>query len=209
MNPILILGCFALMVVLYLIYESIKWGSEEHRWQEWFFKGSATAMSAVLAGYGYLAQSTPVHLLVLIGLCVCVLADVILDKFFLAGTLLFGAAHICYCASMLLSARPGIVNLIVFLALAGGTALLYPQLKKLSGDKNALPYAVYALLISALLALAVTQKPWIMAGALLFVVSDCMLLFRIVKKIPSRLFDYVCLGCYYLAQFLIAVSTLF
>ena len=52
------------------------------------------------------------------------------------------------------------------------------------------------------------QKPVLLAGALLFVVSDAMLLARIVRKIPSNAYDYLCLGVYFLAQFLIAASTI-
>ena len=203
------IGCFALMVVMYLIYQSIKWGAEEHKWQEWFFKGAATAMSALLAGYGYFSHPSVASLLILIGLCVCVAADVILDRFFLAGTAAFALGHVCYCASMVVSQTLGWVNLAVFLALAVGVLALYPQIKKLEKDKSTLPYLGYALLISAMLALSVGQKPLLMLGALLFVASDVMLLFRIVRKIPSRTYDYLCLGCYYLAQFLIAASTVF
>ena len=74
-----IIACFAMMTVQFLIYQSIKWDTEEHKWQEWFFKGAATAMSAVLAGYGYFSAPASGRLLILVGLCVCVAADVILD----------------------------------------------------------------------------------------------------------------------------------
>lgn len=203
------IGCFAVMVVQYLIYQSIKWSSGEHKWQESFFKGAATAMSALLAGYGYFSSPDVHRLLILTGLCVCVAADVILDKSFLLGTAAFGLGHICYGASMLLSQTPGWANLIVFLSLAAGVMALYPQMKKLANGQSALPYLGYALLIVAMLSLAITQKPLMMAGALLFVVSDCMLLFLIVKKNRSKKYDYLCLGCYFLAQFLIAASTVF
>ncbi|MBR3015630.1 MAG: lysoplasmalogenase [Clostridia bacterium] len=198
-----------LMIMLYLIYQSIKWGSEEHKWQEWFFKGSATAMAAVLAFYGFFSNPSSAHLLIAIGLCVCAIADVILDKHFLAGTVCFGLGHICYCASMLLSGTPGIVSLAAFILLAAAVIFLYPQIKKLSKEKSTLPYLAYALLISAMFSLAIGQKPLMMAGAFLFVVSDCMLLFRIVKNIPSKRYDYLLMGCYYLGQFLIAASTVF
>ena len=202
-------GCLALMIILYLIYESIKWGSEEHKWQEWFFKGAATGMAALLAGYAYFSRSSPASLFILIGLCVCVVADVILDLHFFAGTAAFGLGHICYCAAMLFSNTPGWINLLVFALLAGGVCALYPQIKKLQPGKSPLLYLGYAVLISAMLALSIGSKPLLMLGAALFVASDAMLLFRIVKRIPSKSYDYLCLGCYYLAQFLIAASTVF
>ena len=201
------IGCFVVMVVQYLIYQSIKWGSGKHSWQESFFKGAATAMSALLAGYGFFSCPCASRLLILLGLCVCVVADVVLDKSFLAGTAAFGLGHICYCAAMLLSQKPGGVNLIVFLPIAAGVLTLYPQMKKLSGGQSAAPYLGYGVLIGAMMSLAVTQRPLMMTGALLFVLSDCLLLFLIVKKIHSKTYDYLCLGCYFLAQFLIAAST--
>ena len=197
------------MAVLYLIYESIKWSKQEHKWQERFFKGAATSMSALVAGFGFFSEPSAVRLLVLIGLAVCVIADVVLDIHFLAGTAAFGLGHICYCAALLLSQSPGWINLIVFSLVTAGIFFLYPQMKKLADGSNATPYLVYGLLIGALLSLAITQTSFMMMGALLFVVSDCMLLFLIVKKLRSRKYDYLCLGCYYLAQFLIALSTVF
>ncbi|MBQ7655091.1 MAG: lysoplasmalogenase [Clostridia bacterium] len=207
MKWVWIVGCLALMIVQYLIYQSIKWGSEDHKWQEWFFKGSTTALSALLAMYGYFSQPSAIRLLIVVGLCVCVVADVILDRHFLAGTVAFGFAHLCYCAAMVSFNPPGVINVIVFLALAGLVFALYPTLKKLSGGKSVLPYVGYALIISAMLSMAVTQRKLCLGAALLFAVSDAMLLFRIVKNIPSKKYDYVCLGCYFLAQFLFAVAT--
>ncbi len=202
-------GCLALMIILYLIYESIKWGSEAHKRQEWFLKDAAPGMAALLAGYGYFSRPSAASLFILIGLGVCVAADVILDLHFFAGTAAFGLGHICYCAAMLLSNKPGWINLIVFILLAGGVCVLYPQIRKLESGKSALLYLGYALLIGAMLALSIGPKPLLTLGAVLFVASDAMLLFRIVKHIPSKSYDYLCLGCYYLAQFLIAASTVF
>ena len=65
------------------------------------------------------------------------------------------------------------------------------------------------LLIFLMLALAVSQKPVLLTGAILFVVSDLLLAFRIFTQNQSKLLDYICLACYYLAQYLIALSILF
>ena len=80
MRSFWVFSCFGLMAVMYLIYQSIKWGAEEHKWQEWFFKGAAAAMSALLAGSGYFSRPAPERLMILIGLCVFAAADVILDR---------------------------------------------------------------------------------------------------------------------------------
>ena len=202
-------GAFALMVMLFLTYQSVKWGAQKQKRHELFFKGATTAVAALLAFYGFLSAPSSVRLLKAIGLAVCVLADVILDLHFLTGTAFFGLGHICYCAALLLDGSPGVINLAVFILLTVGVAFLYPQIKKLSKEENALPYLAYALLISAMFSLAIGQRPLMMAGALLFVASDCMLLFRIVRRIPSKRYDYLTLGSYFLAQFLIAASAVF
>ena len=209
MRTFWVFSCFGLMAVMYLIYQSIKWGAEEHKWQEWFFKGAAAAMSALLAGYGYFSHPAPERLMILIGLCVFAAADVILDRSFLAGLAAFGLGRLCCCAAMLISRAPGRINLIVFLALLCLILALIPQMKKLAKGRSPLPYQGYALLLAAMTSLAVTQKPLLLAGAVLFAVSDGMLLFQIVKNIKAKRYDYLYLGSHFLALFLIAASTVF
>ena len=199
--------CFGIMTGLYLCYQAEKFRKKGNKKRELALKGGTTLTAALLAGYGYSLRPTPAHLMIMIGLFVCAVADVVLDRHFLAGTVAFGLGHICYCAAYLLSAGPGIGSLILFLVMAGLMIILYPKLKQFSAPDSALPYLGYALLISAMLALALPQKTMLLAGAALFVASDCMLLYRMIRKLPSRAYDYICLGAYFLAQFLIAAST--
>ena len=58
-----------------------------------------------------------------------------------------------------------------------------------------------------MLALAVPQRLVLLLGAVWFVISDLMLAYRMAEPEQSTAYDYVCLGAYYLAQFLIAAST--
>ena len=199
--------CLGLMTGLYLLYQAEKYRENRNKRKELALKGGATLTAALLAGYGCFVKPCPAHFLLLAGLCVCAAADVILDMHFLAGTAAFALGHVCYCAAYLAGNKPGIASLVVFLLLAGTAIVLYPQCKRLAGEGSALPYLGYALLLSVMLSLALPQKPLLLLGAALFVISDGMLLFRIVRKIPSKGYDYACLGAYYLAQFLIAAST--
>ena len=201
--------CFGAMLALYSCYEAEKYRGNRNRTRELALKGGTTCMAALLAGYGYALHSSLPHLFLLLGLCVCAVADVILDLHFLAGTAAFGLGHLCYCAAYLWASPPGVVSLVLFFLLAAVLLLLYPRLKRFAAPESALPYLLYGLLISAMLSLALPQKPLLFAGALLFVVSDTMLLLRIIRKIPSKVYDYLCLGAYFLAQFLIAASTVY
>ena len=198
--------CFAVMTGLYLLYMAEKYRKDRNKTRELAFKGGATLTAAALAAYGFLTGPTASRGLLLAGLCVCAAADIVLDLHFLAGTAAFGLGHLCYCAAYLLAKTPGWGSLAVFLPLCGVIAFLYPRLKRYAAPNSALPYLGYALLISAMLALALPQRPLLLAGALLFVLSDAMLLTRIVRKITSKKYNYLCLGIYFLAQFLIAAS---
>ena len=113
-----------------------------------------------------------------------------------------------YSAAYVLAAPPGWTSLGAFAVLAVFCLLRYPGLKKYAGKKNPLPYLGYALLLCVMLSLALPQKPVLLAGAALFVVSDSLLARRIMLKIQSNRYDDLCLGVYYLAQFLIALSLL-
>lgn len=174
-----------------------------------FFKGTATFFSALLALYGVIMQPTSGHILLLIGLIVCTIADVVLGKNLMKGMGIFALGHVYYCGAYFFTAKPSLISLIIFLLLVLLACLfIYPQIKKRSGDKPALPFLGYGIMLFLMLALAVNQKPVLLIGAVLFVISDLMLAFRIFTQNKSKPFDYLCLGCYYLAQYLIALSTI-
>ena len=200
--------CLLAMTVLYLSYQKVKFSPVKNKKKELMLKGGATLSAALLAGYGWLLSPCGGKLFLFLGLMVCTAADVILDLRFLPGTACFALGHICYSAACLLTNKPGTPSLILFLALTFAAVLLYPGLKKLPGKKSTLPYLGYALVLSAMLALALPQKPVLFIGAALFMLSDGMLLYSIIFRGRSRAYDYLCLGCYYLAQFLIAFSAL-
>ena len=198
--------CFTVMTGLYLLYMAEKYRKDRNKKRELALKGGTTLTAAALAAYGFAVNPTASRGLLLAGLCVCAAADIVLDLHFLAGTAAFGLGHFCYCAAYLLAKTPGWGSFAVFLLLCLAISFLYPRLKQHAAPKSALPYLGYAVLISAMLALALPQRPLVLAGALLFVLSDSMLLARIVRKITSKKYNYLCLGIYFLAQFLIAAS---
>lgn len=196
------------MAGMYLCYQAEKYRGKRNKKRELTLKGATTLIAAALALYGFSLRPLPGHFLIALGLCVCAAADVVLDLHFLGGMICFGAGHLCYCAAYVLLSPPGWPSAVLFMLFCGCVGALYPTIKKLAGRGTPLPYVGYALVIGAMLALALPQKPVLLCGAVLFVVSDVMLLFSIVKRIPSKAYDYVCLGCYFLAQFLIGASTL-
>ena len=200
--------CLGVMTGLYLLYQAEKYRKPAHKPRELALKGGATLAAALMAAYGYGMQPTPGRLFLLLGLSVCVIADVVLDLHFLAGTVAFGLGHLCYGTGCILTSPPAWGSLVLFAVLAGALLILYPRLKALANGGSTLPYLAYGLVLCAMLALALPQQRVLFLGASLFVVSDGMLAWRIVRQIPSKGYDYACLGVYYLAQYLIALSTL-
>lgn len=201
--------CFLGVTIFYLLFQRKKYQPGANQALARFYKGTATLFAAALSLYGALHSPSHGNALLAVGLLVCAAADVILDILFLPGMALFGLGHIFYCAAYLLKSPPTAASLGIFLILAGICACLYPRLKKLASGQNLLPFLCYGFILFLMLALAVVQKPVLLAGAFLFVVSDCLLAYRIFTKNQSLPLDYTCLGCYYLAQYLIALSSLF
>ncbi len=170
-------------------------------------KGGTTLLAALLALYGALGSRLPAHLWLAGGIALCAAADVTLELHFIAGMLNFALGHLCFMIAFLLLQSPGLQNLSVFAALA---LLMLPAVGKLRSrlDRPFAPYAAYALIIAAMLSLAFEQKPPVFIGALLFVLSDGILFYRLVHKPAGRLSDHLCMLFYYAAQFTLALSTL-
>ncbi len=170
------------------------------------FKGLATACSAFLALYGATQTGQLADYLLVIGLFVCVAADVILGIRFTHGMVAFALGHVFYCGAYVLTTPPTLASLIVFLSLSGFCFAIYPSLKHHAKQRRAEHYLAYALVLCVMLALAIPQRPLLLLGAFLFVASDGMLAYRMARRNKSTLYDYACLACYYIAQFLIALS---
>ncbi|MBE5783453.1 MAG: lysoplasmalogenase [Clostridiales bacterium] len=205
--PVAVL-CFLGTACFYLLFQRATYRNM-NRNLALFFKGTATFFSALLALYGVILQPTSGHSLLLIGLVICTIADVVLGKNLMKGMGIFALGHVYYCGAYFFTARPTLLSLFIFLLLVLlACFFIYPQIKRRSGNKPALPFLGYGIMLFLMLALAVNQKPVLLIGAILFVVSDLLLAFRIFTQNQSKPLDYLCLGCYYLAQYLIALSTL-
>lgn len=196
------------VLIFYLLFLHRPAHTRRSRALSLFFKGAPTAFAALLSLYGIAMTPTPGNILLAAGLIICVAADVVLDVKFMPGMALFGLGHIGYCAACLYQAPPTILSLGIFLVLSGICAWVYPRLKKTAAGQNLLPFLCYGFLLFLMLSLAAVQKPVLRIGATLFVISDCLLAYGIFSKKRSHGMDYWCLGCYYLAQYLIALSIL-
>ena len=171
------------------------------------FKGLTTLLAALLALYAYGESGQTYALLMVLGLVLCAVADVLLELHFLSGTACFALAHGVYVASFWMRKGPGWPSLVLYLCLALAlslAALWIHRTKKM----QVLPFYLYALVISAMLALALAQPIWVLLGAVLFAVSDGLIARRMIFPDKDPL-DRAVIGLYYLAQYILAASLLF
>lgn len=201
------------VILFYLIYTGHRFrpnkSGRHESYRALVFKGLATLCAAALGAYGAWLSPTPPHMLLAAGLVICTAADVILGIDFMIGMAVFGLGHVAYSLSYVLASPPGIPSLIGFLALSAFVLLgVVPWLRKYRAGKPVAPFAAYAMVLAVMLALAIPQKPVLLAGAFLFVVSDAMLAGRVIAHVQGKAYSRICLLLYYLAQYLIAASTL-
>lgn len=162
------------------------------------------------------------------GLLLCAAGDVLLalanrhkqafNKLFLMGVLLFGLAHAAFVVSFAqIACAPGFWQLWMLLppVLFTLTTILCTRSKRFRLAKMKVPAIIYTFFVGGMCASALrlaavshwsTQGLWFAAGALLFVVSDCILLFLYFYYKPRKLLRTFNLLTYYLAIFCFAAA---
>jgi len=153
-------------------------------------------------------------ILMVVGLVFACLGDIFLIDYFLVGAILFAIGHIFFLISFFvlekLNWRDVCVGLSIF-AVALLVILLLP-IFDFQGMK--IMIIAYALIISLMLGKALSNvfvkenrgvNAIIGLGALMFFLSDLMLLFYRFGGAP-KVCDYMCVGLYYPAEFLLAFS---
>ena len=196
--------CFPAMSVLFVLF---KQNAYSHRFSPALarcFKGGATFFAFLLGLFGLVRNYSTAGLLVCLGVLIGAIADVVLDIHFNAGACVFALGHVCYGAGFILYAPPSIPQFILLFLLT--EVVCFSFIKGHDRlDARFQPFTLYALVLCAILALGVFQKPVLACGCVLFVLSDALLAKNIVLG-STRLSEYISLGTYYLAQFLIGLS---
>ena len=178
------------------------------------FKAASTLIAAGFALHACLQGADAYAALILAGLCVCVLADVVLDIRFVAGGALFFAGHVLYVTALGLYRQPSWWCLTVFVLAGGGLAFFGSHYRADAPAKHlVICAAIYGVALAALLGfsiplpfLAFSRRSLLAAlGAALFVASDLTLCHNILrdKPVPYR---FVSLGMYYMGQLLLGLS---
>ena len=198
----------AVMLICGSIYGSWKtaWGKKALA-----YKALATLMTVIIAVIGAVTVQNRYMWLIVAGLILCMAADVCLEIWFVAGVIVFGAAHLCFIAAILPQITVHWYTWLLILALYGCFFVSFrtylPHLGKLL-----VPAVIYPLLLCAMAAFFVTgaiENPGVtaytsMAGGICFVISDYILAKRTLEAKQERWYGAAVLILYYMAVYLIA-----
>lgn len=143
---------------------------------------------------------------ILFGIALCALADVVLELHFQGGMLAFALGHVCYVVAFLSVGGVGAVNWAGW-ALLSAITVLYIKTVAKGSREPLLPFMLYGVMISAMLASSLGCGPLAAIGALLFVISDSTLLYGLVRE-KKKGHDLAVMLTYWGAQYLIGLSAL-
>lgn len=156
-------------------------------------------------GFGYCLMA---------GLALACVGDILLIDFFVLGAIFFAAGHvmffIAFCFESKFRVRDIIIGALIFVC----AFLVIEFYKGFDFEGMKVLIVVYALIISLMLGKAISNmfnlndkslKLVSFVGALLFFISDLMLLFHVFGS-GAYVFDVICVSTYYPAEFLLAFS---
>lgn len=215
-----ILLCIILLVLmpLYLYLKNINYAKS----LTLLVKGSTTGLILITAIFGMLLLSNshppnfaPKELIdnwwIVLGLFLCMLADIILEINFLIGGVFFFLGHFSYILFFLKLAQAEIISIPIFVVLIA-LALCYFYCYFVISDIKKCLYALYVILLSASFSLGIvlpfTFGMYGLFPALaitLLIISD-FLLARNRLNTSSMLSETVALSFYFMGQFFMAMS---
>ena len=164
--------------------------------------------------YGGFPSAAPHARWMFAGLILCLGGDIVLGIHFIAGGGLFLLGHVCYVIGLLTRQTLAPVHGILFASVLVLLVVFLSLFRSRMPDKRLFPaVCVYAAALAALIAAALplpftagTPQSYLAAlGAILFVISDMTLCDNMLNTRPLRN-EYISLGIYYTAQFLLGAS---
>lgn len=217
LEKIIMIVAAVLMAVLGTIYVM---GREESKKQGkrkvLMFKAAATLVADVLAIMGALQIQTFAAWSIAIGIFLYACADILLELKFIWGMLCFGIGHLWVIAGIGAKGVSVIPAMFEFLVLCVVALMLFkPYLKKLKQLK--VPGLIYTAILCLMSAttLGVAWESsvvwdWVRVfGSLCFVTSDAIIGWNFVNHSRTKRSGAILMILYYLAVYLIAVSSVF
>ena len=172
-------------------------------------KALATSMAVTAGLYGAVQSQDTAGWLIVAGLALCMIADVVLEIRMVGGIGIFGTGHLCFIAAFWLKSPPTPGTLLLFLAIYVAVIGMFRH--EIAGlDELKVPAFLYMAVLGFMVSMAVTsgwptggrEGAFLMAGAFLFLASDCMIAWRTVKDIRQNAYGAILLILYYAAVYL-------
>lgn len=170
------------------------------------FKGAATSVAGAMALYAAVVYGGDYAWWVTAGLFLCAVADMVLEKNFIGGMVVFAMGHVGYIGAFISSGGLGVGSALLYLVLLAFVFIM-ARVAHQKTKQPTLHLALYGAVICLMVALAVPQRLSATIGALLFVISDAIIAYRILVR-PTRFNDLMCIVLYYFGQFLLGYSAL-
>lgn len=170
-------------------------------------KGVTTLVAVIPALYAARNGGGGVAWLVIFAIVLCAAADVLLEIRFKVGMLAFGLGHVLFIAAFIADGELALVNWLAWAALSAWVFVYVKNLGRSSAEPL-LPYFIYGVVIAAMLATALTRGPLSLVGAALFVLSDSILLWGLMRPGKKKLDGAIMLS-YWGAQYLLSLSAMF
>lgn len=182
---------------------------------------------AILFAYVLKTKKSDLYLGVIVALLFCLLGDFFIDKNLIQGMVMFSIAHMFFLFTFVYGISIHLVNFQPndFIVLSSLTSLIlmydyvflrYLLMLKVPQQYNA-PLIIYTILISSVLISAIFlayivpigQIVLLPLGMILFILSDSMIAIREFSGKEMRHSVTKIMGSYYIAIFLISLTTLF
>lgn len=207
------IGVVVFQLIFFVLYEKSKHKRNVSRQMAGVFKCAVTFSSFVLAVVFACRMPQFGSFVLCFGMLLDTVADYVLIFRFIRGMAIFGMGHAMYCLAFVSKTALGALNVIVtlslFLLCSVFVYFMKDKLRARFPGQNPAPFVAYAFVSCLLLGAACTQNGCLFSGAVLFVISDCMLATRFTLNIKGRPYDYLSLFVYYAAQLLLATGLFF
>lgn len=181
-----------------------------------FVKTFSALVCSVVAVIGAV-QYGGIAWLVAASALICAVADYVLEKTFIGGTLVFMAAHILLIIYLVINGGELSWNLLIALAIVIGTGVLYRKFIFHRDDKIMPVIGVYSCVLAFMVAVALSMieveltpaRLIMMAAAVCFTASDAILGDSVVTGRSSPIKGKILMFLYVAAVFLFSYSTFY
>ena len=194
--------CFFLIQQVFLTKEFFTALYELHPEVIIGFKSVIGVLTLVIAFYGYRRRKDRFHLMILFAVFLLAGADIMMTTSIAAGALLYIGAYLMLCVNYIREDRPGILRILIWIALSAAGICFVMRLK---GDFGYLRYIAILYVITgvALVVTSFTLSARTSRGSFLLFVAGILIVLN-TAKVNSFVFHFVSASLHYIAVCILA-----